>query len=732
MESKPPAPSQGYQKKVQQPALPKPKAKISSSTEYSSVTAKKWPQLIAAIESGNIEKLQTLIDEGININLVRDNATPLMLAASKGQVELAGAILQAGANVNAKNDDNWTALHKAAYDQAEVGIIELLVQSGVELDAKNRFNKTALQLAEEKGHREIVRVIKQQQAKLHAEAVEWSAFLNSAEGKPWKQTERLETFGTYSKFWWVPALVLGILGCVLGFLLNAVVLGGAIGLVIGLIGGGSIFLLITQTRSYLDNIGPLPEMDIHILRAKRKAGVPIMEAWQKPALTEDEQPELVPDALISEAQPAETVVIPAPEPPEKTSAGKKKINLKIVFSALAVLLVIFLIGALVGSQDAIVRWYYTNKLENKGSQLSPQAFLDAVSKNNEEVVGLFLKAGMHAGVKNTEGQTALMIAAESSAVNAIKQFGKPDASVLNAVDKSGNTALMAAARRGDESVVTALVESGADVNYLVPANDGPATALQAVLDAADFKEEHLRIVQYLLQQGANVKAKNKAGQTPLLVAADRGRTDAAKLLLERGAEVHDADLQGRFALLSAACKGYSWFVQLLAEKGANLNMALPDGQTALMCAAREGYGDTVKTLLDRGAMINAKTTEGATALTEATRIGSIEIATLLLAQGADPVSGYLPGALVGLKGRPIVLKTKKATINELLRKIARAAAPEGYTIHEASAGDKKISLNTKGPWNKVLDDFAVKNHLLLVVKGQEIFVLPYDPAGVKK
>jgi ankyrin repeat protein len=730
MDNQPPAPSKGYQKQVQKPSSPLPKAKISSSTEYSSVTAKKWPQLIAAIESGNIEKLQSLINEGININLVRENATPLMLAASKGQIEIAGVILQAGANVNAKNDDNWTALHKAAYDQADIGIVELLLQSGVDVEAKNRFNKTALQLAEEKGSREIVKIIKQHQAKLQVETVEWAAFLNSPDGKPWKQTERLEILEFYSKFWWVPAIVLGILGLVLGFLLNVVVLGGAIGLVMGLIGGGSIFLIIKQIRSYLDSIGPLPEMDIHILRAKRKAGVPIMVAWKKPVPAEDA--ELQSDAPAFEGQPAATVVIPVPEEITEKASGGKKINLKMVMYAVAALLTIFLIGALVGSQDAIVRWYYTNKLESKGSQLSPQAFLEAAAKNNEEVVGLFLKAGMHAGIKNENEQTALMIAAENGAVSTIKKFGKLDPSVLNAADKNGNTALMTAARRGDESVVTALVESGADVNYLVPSNEGPATALQAVLDAADFKEENLRIVQYLLQHGANVTAKNRLGLTPLLFAADRGRTDAAKALLESGADVHTTDLQGRFALLTAACKGYSWFVQLLVEKGANLNMVLPNGQTALMCAAREGYGDTVKTLLERGALINAKAAEGATALTEATRTGSIEVATLLLAQGADPASGYLPGAYVGLKGKLVVVNAKKAALNVLLRKISKTASQDGFTIRDAQDNGIKISMIKKGPWNKILDEVATKNNLLLVVKGQDIIVLPYDAAGVKK
>ena len=174
-------------------------------------------------------------------------------------------------------------------------------------------------------------------------------------------------------------------------------------------------------------------------------------------------------------------------------------------------------------------------------------------------------------------------------------------------DAGGNSALMAAARQGHDAVVQLLIERGADVNYMVPSHEGAASALQAALDAPDFKEAHMNIIRRLLHSGADVKGRNSAGRSPLLFAADHGRWEAAGLLIEKGADVNEADLKGGFPLLIAACNGYDRFVGLLLEKGANLAMTTPDGQTPLMCASQGGHGGAVSLLLNKGANVNAKT-----------------------------------------------------------------------------------------------------------------------------
>jgi ankyrin repeat protein len=493
-----------------------------------------------------------------------------------------------------------------------------------------------------------------------------------------------------------------------------------------------------KIRAYLDDIGPLPELDIHILREKRKAGEPLTyernfetilaeEANDKqPA---DNAPELGPDNSPPE-QEADSAPVDESSDVEAPEL-KKKGNLKTIKYALFALVIIMLIGAIIINRGSLAKWYYAQKLAKRDIPLSEQAFLAEVSKNNEEAVDLFIKAGINAAAKNEKGQTALIIASEKGYVNLLNKLVKLNAALLNHCDKSGNTALMTASSKGQENIVQSLVENGADVNYTVPSNEGAASALQAALDASNFKEEHMRIVKYLLQNGAHVKDRNKAGQFPLLFAADHGRTEVARLLIERGADVNDVDLKGSFALLSAACKGHSGFVTLLSEKGANMKMALVDGQTPLMCAVKEGHVDTVKALLERGVTVNAKTTSGFTALTDAARMGNVDAVKMLLAHGADPGHGYIPDSFMSLNGRAIAVKAKKNKISDVLGRIAKTASQDGYVINVDSKMEQRITLKAKASWNKVLHELATKNHLLLVVKDKEVFVLPYDPAAIK-
>ena len=256
--------------------------------------------------------------------------------------------------------------------------------------------------------------------------------------------------------------------------------------------------------------------------------------------------------------------------------------------------------------------------------------------------------------------------------------------------------------------------------------------MQAVLDVADFSAAHMIVTNSLLQHGATVTGKNTAGRFPLLFAAEHGRTDAAALLIEKGAEVNDTDLKGNFPLLLAACKGESALVTLLLDKGANMQMALPDGQTPLMCAAREGREDTVKVLLERGAAVNAGTKDGNTALTAAARTGNVAMVKLLLEKGADPSAGFLPGPFIGLNGKAIAISAKKGKLGDVLGKIAKTASLDGYTVALASKPEQKVNVRIKGAWNKVLAEVATKNHLSLVVKDTTVFVLPYDPAAIKR
>jgi ankyrin repeat protein len=735
MEDKVPGPVKGYQKQIKKEEKPvkpsKPKGSYAPSP-----TAQKWPVLVEAIEQGNIDAVKKLIEEGVNVNLSRNGVTPLMLAASKGNTGIAEVVLQAGVNINAKDDDGWTALHKAAVDQTGTAIIELLMTSGIDVAAQNNAKKTALQLAEEAKHRDIVALMKRDRQKAETDAREWKEFLNSPEGLPWKQKKLQETLTPLIKFLWVPPAVLGGVGFLLGAMVHAVMLSGGIGIVLGLLASLVVFGLSWKTGRYLDGLGPLPYLDINLVREKHKAGEKIT-VRKKSRNTFAKELESHGQADDAPKMHRETVVSENGEDLASQEASTKKpsfgsgIRLGGTAAPVFAMVLLLIAGLLFLCRGPITKWYYAKKITHTGLAFSSQDFLSAVAKNNEEAVELFIKAGMPVDAKNDKGQTALMIAAEKGHVNILGKLAALNTALLTQADAGGNTALMAAARQGREQSIKALLEKGADVNYVVPAIEGAATPLQAVLDVPDFTAAHMGVVNELLRHGANVAGKNSAGRFPLLFAAEHGRADAAALLIEKGADVNSADLKGNFPLLFAAGSGNAGLVTLLLDKGAYMKMASPDGQTPLMRAAQEGRSDAVKVLLERGAIVNARAMDGSTALTAAARTGSADMVKLLLEKGADPARGYLPDPFISLNGKEVALTAKKIKLSDVLGRIAKTASLDGYTLTLASKQEQKINLQTKGSWNKVLAEVATNNHLSLVVKEMTVFVIPYDPAVIK-
>ncbi|MBM3776063.1 MAG: ankyrin repeat domain-containing protein, partial [Acidobacteria bacterium] len=104
---------------------------------------------------------------------------------------------------------------------------------------------------------------------------------------------------------------------------------------------------------------------------------------------------------------------------------------------------------------------------------------------------------------------------------------------------------------------------------------------------------HLAMVALLLAHGADVKARNALGGTPLHDAALSGQTGAATLLLEHGAEVNAPDQEsGATPLYLAAAWGRMGLVELLLTAGANPGHRNRAGLTPLD-AARKIHDEAV-------------------------------------------------------------------------------------------------------------------------------------------
>jgi ankyrin repeat protein len=162
------------------------------------------------------------------------------------------------------------------------------------------------------------------------------------------------------------------------------------------------------------------------------------------------------------------------------------------------------------------------------------------------------------------------------------------------VDVNGQTALMRAAATGELQVAGALLDAGADIQALDKSGNN------AVVKAA--QQEHERVVELLLARGAD---RNGA----LVKAAQLGHAKAIPVLLAQRAAIDFKDAEGSTALIHAVANGHLNCVKVLLEKQADVNVTLrgtdQSGQSfakPILQVARElKREDIVKLLKDAGA-----------------------------------------------------------------------------------------------------------------------------------
>lgn len=97
-----------------------------------------------AVLSGNLDVVKQHIAAGTDLNSKEPmgGSTPLISAATFDKIEIAKALIDAGADLAIKNKDGSTALHSAAFF-CRVEIVQMLIDANADKTIKNNFGATA-------------------------------------------------------------------------------------------------------------------------------------------------------------------------------------------------------------------------------------------------------------------------------------------------------------------------------------------------------------------------------------------------------------------------------------------------------------------------------------------------------------------------------------------------------------------------------------------------------------
>src|SRR5579864_3547289 len=104
-------------------------------------------------------------------------------------------------------------------------------------------------------------------------------------------------------------------------------------------------------------------------------------------------------------------------------------------------------------------------------------------------------------------------------------------------------------------------------------------------------------VKWLIKKKNVDITPNKERVTPLMVCAQRGYTDIARLLLENHVNVNLKDKYDQTALSMAVMWGHTDMLSLLLEHNADAEIQNVYGSTALILAAAYGHTEAVAMLI---------------------------------------------------------------------------------------------------------------------------------------
>lgn len=218
----------------------------------------------------------------------------------------------------------------------------------------------------------------------------------------------------------------------------------------------------------------------------------------------------------------------------------------------------------------------------------------------ERTVSLLIARGAELNHRDKDGSTHLHFACRLGLTWLIHTLIEAGADI-NEKAHTGETSLHMGVQSGSQAVVEILLESGADSN--VKDKAGTGSLLHRAVSVGQME-----ISKTLIEYGSDIEALDKDGDTPLLLACTQGLTDLVEVLLDSGANMFAKNVAGQTPLQVSlerySIHGGNDVIRLLLERRNDLYLLDGDSWSFLHYAVYAGLEDLTQTSIDKGVDVN--------------------------------------------------------------------------------------------------------------------------------
>lgn len=289
--------------------------------------------------------------------------------------------------------------------------------------------------------------------------------------------------------------------------------------------------------------------------------------------------------------------------------------------------------------------------------------LEIPEKNQKQMYGLLLSNNADITAKDYLGNTCLHIATQAGVECSILTELVTKGAEINARNEKGVTPLAIAVNLYNLDQIEFYIKKGADIHaadkdqrtpYLIALSsineENDIELLKTVVNETNIASRdslgntplHLAIrenssldsMNYLLDCGADIDARNSAGESLLYMVVKQNNKEAGEILINKGADIYASDSNGTSPLylaLTAKDDVRNWFFCKAVVESVDGN-----GNTPLHYAVNWNNENGIEYIINAKGDVSKKNSAGETPLFNAVRHNSAAAINILIKYGANP------------------------------------------------------------------------------------------------